>query len=290
MRRDASLLVGALLLAGCTPILDTGERPQDGPPVRPAVEAGLVDATLDATIPDAPVDDAAAVLTDAGGEPTGDAVAPGDAAPAPPTPSCAPPGAPLGACSVCGADGLPAPLLDDESCPVGCGPRFELDDSVCFRTDVVEAHRCRALGVCHPDRASACTEGQPVEVARAEGPCEHIVGCAGDVPPRREVLVGEPCNRFGLCGEDGTCDVPPECDLPGDLWLCSHRIVDGTPRCTVQGTDPDTAIDCVEVCGRGGGRCVGAQIWGPAVCAPGLPVGCRQRAARVLCVCSFETE
>ncbi len=291
MCRVSRWLAGGLVLFGCTPLLDPGERPENAAPVRPTVEAGPADAAADAWALDAGARDAATVDVDTGHDPIEDAAAPEDAAPAPPLDGgCAPFGAPLGPCAVCGVDGLPAPLPDDESCPIGCGPRFELNDGVCLRTDAVEAHRCRALGACHPDRASACTDGPPVEVARAEGPCERIVGCAGEMPPRREVLAGEPCNRFGLCGEDGACDVPPECALPGDLWLCGHGSVSGAPSCTVQGTDPDTPIDCVEVCGRGDGRCLAAQVWGPTICAPGLPVGCRQRAARLLCVCGFATE
>lgn len=287
-----SLLVAA---SGCSLLIDVesaGEQAADGS-LRPPPDAGPKDAAG----PDAPAPpDAAAPNPDAerpiDGSPPIDGSLPIDGSPpidahppdigALPDAGCAP-GARLDLCSVCGEDGEPVVPPDDEECPLTCAPVHRLRSGRCERADVRAYTRCAAEGVCHDRAANGCERG-PYEVILEATVCQQFIGCVGAVAPTPIPLVGEPCHRYGVCGLDGMCSVPAECDIAGDVTLCD--VVDG--GCLFQPNSPLSPVVCDELCAAGGGRCVRAYGFVPLrQCAPGPEIGCDALPMPgALCVCT----
>lgn len=221
-----------------------------------------------------------------------------------PGPDCTP-GAALGLCQVCTADGRPGLPADDPACPaVDCGAfdtfeRIEAEGQiVCRRVAAAprpDVGRCTGPGQCLAGASAAlcAARGATEDTARVDSACATMTGCAGpEAPVVSPGPAGAPCNGAGTCREDGTCSVSATCArFPGQMF-CLEETVEGAVQCEYYVATADgSRTTCAAFCEAAGGCCVDA--WPEAddlSCEHGGASNCIDEHTDLVCRCRLRAE
>lgn len=223
----------------------------------------------------------------------------------PSAPPTAPPGpCSPGLCQQCNESGAVVVPTDDGRCPpVDCNGIVEYARAdqggvpVCQRiVHLASGNRCAGPGVCKavPD-AAACGELRQVEMARAEGACQVIVGCIGAEPGIvSPAPAGTPCDDDGACAPNGTCDtsLTEVCadflDSESPPRICATGVhPSGDTYCELTSTDGQ----CATACQRLGTACLAA--WSASAQQPcgdasaGSQIGCFDPSPFLRCRCTL---
>lgn len=218
------------------------------------------------------------------------------------------PGATLGLCHVCNAQGRPALPADDPACPpLDCGPlstwrrlAVDAEEVRCERVPYTAPEglpRCTAPGQCLTASAAVCTEpGEPDpdsdDVLTVDLACATLTGCEGATPPVVEPHAeGTPCHGTGTCRADGTCTVSARCAAFPAERFCLEERVNGKTECEMYVVAPfgeDTT--CGDYCEAHGGCCIDAWPEEPDdPCTHAGRSNCLDRHGDLVCRCVVDT-